>query len=347
MSTVAIGADRDIEWQQDVDLSAASTLGLQCRAERLARVRSLRGLVRALEAAGQDRVLVLGGGSNLVLPSELAGVVVQWRNARVDWHGAGRERASVYAQAGASWDRLVRACAARNLWGIENLALIPGTVGAAPIQNIGAYGQELADTCEAVCVWDRRRRAYRELNASECGFRYRDSRFRQQPERWVVVGLRLQLWRRATARLDYPGVADELEALGLSGRQPADLVAAITTLRQRKLPDPAREPNAGSFFYNPIVSRARAEALQREFPGLPWHPIEPDQAKLSAAWLIEQSGWRGRFLGPVGMSERHALVMVRHGPAVQADVLALKVQVEQDVQARFGVRLQVEPGIVS
>ena len=330
-----------VVWQTGVDLTGANTLGLTVIAERLAWVRNLAGLQAALAQAGST-VHVLGRGSNVVLPAELCGLVLRWSGSRLRVAARTHDRVQLWAEAGMDWDHLVRACASEGWWGIENLALIPGTVGAAPIQNIGAYGQQLADVCQAVCVWDRLTDQYLELPAAACGFGYRSSRFRDESQRWIVVAVRLSLSLIGQPCLEYPGVTQELAALGLGGTHPADLVAAVTALRQRKLPDPATEPNVGSFFKNPVVTLELADALRGRFADMPGRHVEGG-CKLSAAWLIDQAGWRGRRLGPVGMSARHALVLVRHAPADQQAVYRLMQAVQGAVQQRFGVWLEPEP----
>lgn len=334
--------EQDVIWQAQVDLSAAHTLGLACIAERVADVRNLKGLAAVLDKAGSGDVQVLGEGSNVVLPPELAGVVIRWCGARVRLEARDSNRVQLWAEAGVRWDQFVRDCAGRGWWGIENLALIPGTVGAAPIQNIGAYGQELDDVCQAVCVWDRLTQQYLELPAAECAFGYRCSRFREEASRWIIVAVRLSLRLHGPPLLEYPGVAHELDAMGLSGAHPSDLVAAVSAVRQRKLPDPVTEPNAGSFFKNPVVSERAAAELLARFPDMPVRQGEAG-CKLSAAWLIERAGWRGRRLGPVGMSSRHSLVLVRHEPADQHAVRALMQAVQGAVWQQFGLWLEPEP----
>lgn len=327
-----------VDWREEADLSARSTLGVPSTARALAVVRDEADCLRALERAAAEQlpVQLLGDGSNVVLAPRIEGLVLSFSPEPVPRLGPGVARIG----AGVSWDAFVRACAGQGLWCLENLALIPGRVGAAPIQNIGAYGQEFADRCVAVHLIDRARGAASVLAAQECGFGYRSSCFRDAPERWVVTGVELSLTERGSPVLDYPALADSLA--GRTPSSPAELVEAVTALRRARLPDPVDAPNAGSFFKNPVVSAARFAALGERYD-LPGH-VQPDgQVKLSAAWLIERAGWRGREDGGVAMAERHALVLVRVGEVDGEAVLDFARRVAEDVEARFGVRLEPEP----
>jgi UDP-N-acetylmuramate dehydrogenase len=252
----------------------------------------------------------------------------------------------VRAEAGAGWDALVDWTLARGLAGLENLALIPGLVGAAPIQNIGAYGVEVAETIAVVEAWDRVERRALRLGHEDCAFGYRDSLFKRVPERWIVTAVEFRLARSAPLRLDYAGVREELEAMGVTGPGPRDVAEAVRRLRRRKLPDPARIGNAGSFFKNPVVAQERAAQLRASFDGLPAYPAGAGLAKLSAAWLIEHCGWKGHRDGDAGIAAQHALVLVNHGLASGAELLALARRVAASVEERFGVRLEPEPRIV-
>ena len=242
--------------------------------------------------------------------------------------------------AGEHFDALVAYTVDEGWWGLENLALIPGSVGAAPVQNIGAYGRELSELCTGVRALRRADGAVLELTAEECAFAYRDSRFRRAPDDWILLEVSFELSRRGVARLDYPGVR---ESLGTRAPDDPRAVAdAVAELRRRRLPDPLEEPNAGSFFKNPVLSRGAWEALAEREPGLPGHESEGG-VKVPAAWLIERCGWRGRRSGPLRVSERHALVLVHEGGAGATELLAFAAQIRDSVQERFGVRLEREP----
>lgn len=329
------------------DLRELNTLGLPARAAAFVSVTDaaqLPALSRLVREYGST--LVLGGGSNLVLPDEVDGLVVAARLPGVRRVGETDVAVLVEAAAGESWHGLVQWCVAQGLGGLENLALIPGTVGAAPVQNIGAYGMEVAERLVQVRAWDMAAAQPVVLPASECGFAYRDSRFKQDGQgRWLIVSVLLALpkvWVPHMAYPDlqrYPGLQDRPAA----EVRPQDIFDAVCAVRRAKLPDPAVLGNAGSFFKNPVVDDALADALQLRFPEMPRYRVAAGLSKLAAGWLIDRCGWKGRALGPVAMHERQALVMVNRGGAHAADVLRLEAAVRADVLAHFGVQLEREP----
>jgi len=331
------------------NLSAFNTLGLPCMARRHVHLTTLAQLPTLSRlAAHAGSLLVLGGGSNVVLPYELDGLV-----ARVGFPGirlleARPDAWIVEAGGGVSWHGFVSACLDQGWDGLENLALIPGTVGAAPVQNIGAYGVELKDRFLSLSAWDVARGEMIEMDADDCRFAYRDSMFKHEmPGRWLITAVRFTLPRPWQPVLDYPdlrrhAVLARSEA-SITARQVHDAVCAI---RRAKLPDPAIQGNAGSFFKNPLVNPAQYQSLLTRFPGLIGYAQPGGFYKLAAGWLIEQCGWKGRRLGPVGMHERQALVLVNDGGATATEVMALAQAVQASVAERYGVRLEPEPVIV-
>jgi UDP-N-acetylmuramate dehydrogenase len=335
--------------REDVALTALNTFGLPARAARLVEIDSVAALQALIASpawqAGLPR-LVLGGGSNLVLTGDFQGLVLK---VALRGRQLVREDADgwlVEAAAGEGWDAFVRWTLAQGWAGLENLALIPGTVGAAPIQNIGAYGLEMAERCDSVEVVELASGARSWLAASECGFAYRDSVFRRQPGRWLVSAVRFRLPRVWQARLNYAELARELDTAGLTAPTARQVADAVTAIRRRKLPDPAQIGNAGSFFKNPVVDADHFARLAARWPALPNYPQPDGRYKLAAGWLIDQCGWKGRRLGPVGCYAHQALVLVNHGGACGADLLRLVDAVRGDVENRFGVRLEVEPVFV-
>jgi len=327
------------------DLTAFNTLGLPSVAARYVRVTELAQLPDLSRlAACADGVWVLGGGSNVVLPASIGKLVAHVGLSGVRLVADAPDAWMVEAAGGESWHGLVRTCLENGWHGLENLALIPGTMGAAPVQNIGAYGVELRDFLWEVSAWDVARGELVTMRADACGFGYRDSRFKHDaPGRWLIASVRLRLPRPWRPVLDYPDVRTQVDAANPTPQQVFDAVCAI---RRAKLPDPAVLGNAGSFFKNPVVDAACYERLRACFAGLPGHAQTDGRYKLSAGWLIEQCGWKGRRLGPVGMHARQALVLVNHGGARASDVMALAAAVQASVLARYGVPLEPEPVVI-
>jgi len=330
-------------------LAPVNTLGVAATARWLVEVRDAAVIpaVLALPTVRGAPVMVLGEGSNVLFAADFPGLILRIAFDGVRVLDDDGSTALVRAEAGAGWDALVDWTLARGLAGLENLALIPGLVGAAPIQNIGAYGAEVAESIETVEAWGRQTARFDRLDARQCAFAYRDSAFKREPDRWIVTAVEFRLARDARPRLDYAGVREELTAQGVTADPtPQQVADAVRRLRRRKLPDPAVTGNAGSFFKNPVVEAALAARIRAEHPQAPVYPAGQGCSKLSAAWLIESCGWRGHRDGDAGISAQHALVLVNHGKASGTELLALARRVADSVEQRFGVRLEPEPRIV-
>lgn len=330
---------------EQAELRERNSLRIGARAEHLAVVHQASAVPSLLaDPRFADRpVKVLGGGSNVLIAADVAGLLVHLdtRGRRVA--GQDGDDVRVCVAAGENWHDLVLWSLGQGLGGLENLSLIPGSVGAAPIQNIGAYGVELSDCLHSVTAYDRRLREWIELDRSTCGFGYRDSRFKQEPGRFVLTGVTLTLSRKRPLRLDYAGIREELEALAVRKPDANAVSAAVIRLRRRKLPDPAQLPNAGSFFKNPVVGAEFAEDLLRRHPALPRWPLGDGRVKLAAGWLIEAAGCKGYRVGDAGVAPGHALVLVNFAAASGKDVLELAQRIQQQVATRFGVSLEIEP----
>ena len=306
----------------------------------------LPALAAALRSAGTADPLVLGGGSNLLITGDLDAPVIAVRTRGRGIVSEDGDAVLVEAAAGESWDGLVRWSLGLGLCGLENLALIPGSVGAAPIQNIGAYGVELREAFDSLVAVHLGHGGTRRFDAADCAFGYRDSAFKHgDGTRWLITSVRLRLSRRPTLRLDYGDIRDELRRAGVGSPGSTDVADAVTAIRRRRLPDPAVLGNAGSFFRNPVVTAATADRLSAREPGLPRWPAGAG-VKLSAAWMIDRCGWKGHRDGDAGVHAAHALVLVNHGGASGEDLLRLARAIRDSVEARFGVRLEPEPVIV-
>jgi UDP-N-acetylmuramate dehydrogenase len=326
-----------------------NTFGVPSTAPWLIEVDDVAALeeVLALPQVTDAETLVIGGGSNLLFAGDAPGAVISLATRSTAIVSDDGERARVRADAGVPWHPLVMWTLEQGLCGLENLALIPGTAGASPIQNIGAYGTEVGEFIDIVEAFDRHHGVRVRLDREACAFAYRDSVFKHAPDRYLVTAVEFLLPRTPSLRLDYAGIREELDARGIAAPTARDVGEAVIRIRQRKLPDPAVVGNAGSFFKNPIVSQARAEALLIDYPTLPvFRGDALHNRKLSAAWMIEACGWKGHRDGDAGVSAAHALVLVNHGAATGAQLLALARKIAASVHARFGVAIEPEPKLI-
>ncbi|HMB56878.1 MAG TPA: UDP-N-acetylmuramate dehydrogenase [Arenimonas sp.] len=333
----------------DISLQGRNTFRVPARAAMMADVKRGDALAELYDFAmlRDGPVMVLGEGSNLLFANDFPGVVICLTMAEIRILEDDGEHALVRADAGVGWNDLVGWTLARGLCGLENMALIPGTVGACPIQNIGAYGVEVGEFIETVEAFQRDTGQIKRLSKSDCEFAYRDSLFKQQLDRWVITAVELRLPRQRELKLDYAGVHEELAAMGIATPRAVHVAEAIGRLRTRKLPNPAIVGNAGSFFKNPIVPAAQALALKEAHSALPMYPGDSEATrKISAAWMIETAGWKGFRDGDAGISAQHALVLVNHGNATGAQLLALAHRVADSVQEKFAVALEPEPRLI-
>lgn len=331
--------------QTNVDLSSLNTLGLRSEAKLFVELHSLLDLHALLKDTSlkNEKWHILGGGSNLVLPSRIDGLVIKIATQGSELLREESDCWFVKSQAGEVWNKLVQWTLSQGYSGLENLSLIPGTVGAAPIQNIGAYGVEVKDHLWELTGIDLITGEQKVFSNADCHFGYRDSYFKNEGSgRYLIWDVTFRLPKRIQLKLSYGDILKELNKQGLE-ENPSNVAKAVIAIRNSKLPDPKIIGNAGSFFKNPLVSAALKEQLQMKYPDLVSFPVGTDQFKLAAGWLIDQSGWKGRRLGPVGMYEKQALVLVNHGGAEAADVWRLAQQVCTDVKSRFGVEIEPEP----
>ena len=327
-----------------------NTLGVRCVADELRAAHTEQELAEHLaEANGRGQpVTLVGGGSNLVLRPRLPGLALLLRMRGITFERLGERTWRAVAGAGETWHDLVRAALGRGIPGVENLALIPGTVGAAPVQNIGAYGRELREVLQGVTVFDPHRGAFRALTADECGLRYRDSRFRNGDGHLAIVRVALLLGE-APLRFDYPDLRRELARMGVAPDRvnAAGVAEAVARVRRRKLPDPRRIGNVGSFFKNPLVCAPQLNAIRARIPidAFP-APDAPGRWKISAARLIDAAGWKGARHGGMQVWPRQPLVLVNRGGATGNDALRLAAAIQSDVRGKYGVALQLEPTVV-
>ena len=334
--------------QQNISLKNLNTFGIEATAKLLATIHSegeLSGLIREKKLAGEPK-LILGGGSNILLKGDYNGLVILNRLDGIGKAGENEQDIFIKASAGVVWHDLVLYAIENNLGGIENLSLIPGCVGASPIQNIGAYGVELKDVFHELEAMDLQSGEKRTFSLSECEFGYRLSVFKNKfKNRYVITSVTLRLSRTHKLNTTYGAIEQELQRMGITTPDIRTVSQAVISIRSSKLPDPAKIGNAGSFFKNPEVQFDVYQKLKENFPDLVAYPAK-DKMKLAAGWLIEQCGWKGKVSGHVGMHQSQALVLVNYGGATGAELHGHALRVQQSVREKFGVELEMEVNIV-
>lgn len=336
-------------WQADADLSTLTTFGVPARAQWLCSIDQEDQLPVALQQADRKDlpVTVLGGGSNVLLLADVPGLVLhmQLMGIRHQPDPDDSNAVLVTAGAGENWHQLVDYCLHRGWHGLENLALIPGSVGAAPVQNIGAYGVELADVLVSLRYFDTQSVQVRTLDRDDCQFGYRDSIFKQSlKQQAIILSVTLRLSREPCTVVTYPALLQHPDVS--ADMSPQQLFDVVCDIRRSKLPDPAVLGNAGSFFRNPVVSPDAYATLQARWPDIPAFATSTADVKVPAAWLIDRAGWKGVRRGAVGVHDKQALVLVNHGGGTGQQVLALAREIVASVEQTFGVRLQPEVCLV-
>ncbi|GLO48561.1 MULTISPECIES: UDP-N-acetylmuramate dehydrogenase [Pseudomonas] len=336
-----------VQWQELVSLKPYNTFGIDVKARYFSPAHDDQEVRQALSQAQQRGlpVLVIGGGSNLLLTGDIDALVLHMASRGRRVLSDDGERIVVEAEAGEPWHPFVQWTLAQGYCGLENLSLIPGTVGAAPMQNVGAYGVEIKDVFVGLTALDRETGELRDFGLAECAFGYRDSLFKRNPGRWLILRVRFALHRTLQARLDYGPVRQRLAEQGVTEPTAQAISEAICSIRREKLPDPAELGNAGSFFKNPVVSAEQVERIRAQYPGVVAYPQADGQVKLAAGWLIEQAGWKGHREGDAGVHRLQSLVLVNYGQASGAQMHALARRIQADILERFGVELEMEPNL--
>lgn len=334
-----------LQVQREVSLKPFNTFGVDVRARLFAQAHSDADVRQALAYAEEQGVplLVIGGGSNLLLTADIPSLVLRMASRGIRILEDDGRRVVIEAEAGEPWHPFVQHTLAQGLSGLENLSLIPGTVGAAPMQNIGAYGVEIKDVFAGLTALDRQTGELRDFTLDECNFAYRDSLFKQQPGRWLILRVRFALSRIAHLHLEYGPVRQRLTEQGIDQPTATDVSRAICSIRSEKLPDPVVLGNAGSFFKNPLVSATLVAQLKGEYPDLVAYAQPDGQMKLAAGWLIERAGWKGFRDADAGVHKAQALVLVNYGDATGLQLLDLAQRIQKDISERFHVELEMEP----
>ncbi len=333
------------------DLQILNTFGLNSIALSFLRISDISQLQKLSNIAKlYSCISILGGGSNIVFPKIVKSLIVKVELFGINILKENRENLIIEVAAGESWHSVVARCITNGWSGLENLALIPGTVGAAPVQNIGAYGMELSDCLYSLNAWNIRTGYMVHMNAKDCNFSYRNSIFKQKmndhDQKWLIVSICLILSKFWKPELKHPDLKNFFKSTSIVPRL-KDVFDAICRIRRAKLPDPAIFGNVGSFFKNPIVSIRKKKSLSERFKDLPFNEQNDGYYKISAGYLIEKSGWKGKKQGGVAVSKKNPLVLINLGNATADEVIKLSNAIRIDIKNKFGIILEIEPTILS
>ena len=335
--------------QKNINLKDYNTFGISASAAYFARFRSIGELQVFLQDEGLKKMplLVLGGGSNILLTKNFEGLVLKNELSGIEIIQTENDAVFVKSAAGETWHDLVLFAIKNNLGGIENLSLIPGSVGAAPMQNIGAYGVEVKDVFHELEAYEIATGKIKKFNAGECKFGYRESIFKQEQKgKFIITAVTLRLTRSPELNTSYGAINDELKAKGIVTPTVRDVSNAVIAIRQSKLPDPKEIGNSGSFFKNPVVSMQQFKSLKEKFPAVVNYPVDANHVKLAAGWLIENAGWKGKTIGNYGVHKNQALVLVNYGGAAGQDIFQLSEDILRSVKSLYGVELEREVNII-
>ena len=335
---------------QDYSLKRLHTFGIDVKAKLFAEIFSDEDLFEIIsdKKLMAEPKFILGGGSNILFTKNFDGLVIKVSLPGIKKVGENEKSVLIEAGAGVVWDKLVTFCVSNNFGGIENLTLIPGSVGAAPIQNIGAYGQELSDTIESLKGIFIEDGTVKSFSKSDCNFSYRNSIFKKElKNKFIITSLRLKLNKNPIVNLTYKKVEDEIQNLKISNPTITDLSKLVAKIRKSKLPHPDEIGNAGSFFKNPVVHYQKYLELVESHPGIISYDVDKNFKKIAAGWLIENCGWKGRRVGNVGTHQKHALIIVNYGDATGDEVLDFSIRIIQAVELKFGIRLENEVNIIN
>lgn len=331
--------------EKNFELTTLNTFGVESQAQFFVRVGSKDDFLNLASQPSLANInkLCLGSGSNILFTQDFQGLIIKNEIKGIQKIHENENELLLQVGAGENWSKLVEFCVQNNWCGIENLILIPGTVGAAPIQNIGAYGVEISNLIESVEYFDWSTKQFNVLNANECQFSYRDSIFKQKGRgQWFVTGVQLRLLKHPQIKRSYAALETELKRLNLLQPNIQDMARVIAEIRRTKLPNPEILGNAGSFFKNPVITRHQFEKLKEKFPNVVSYDAGEGLVKIAAGWLIEKSGWKGKRFNSCGVHQDQALVLVNYGGAKGSDILELSKKIQVDIYQRFQISLEPE-----
>ena len=333
---------------QNISLKNYNTFGIDVNAQQFVSVSSIDELKWVLTEYKSADKLFLGGGSNMLLTKPINGLVIHLNIKGKSVVFENENRVQVKGFAGENWHEFVLWCIEQGFGGIENLSLIPGNLGSAPIQNIGAYGVELKDVMVSCDVLDLRDFSVKTLTNEECQFGYRESIFKQQEKgNFIVLSVILELTKsNHNLHTSYGAIQEELEKMGVYNPSIKNISTAVINIRRSKLPDPKDLGNSGSFFKNPVIASEKYQALKAVFPDMPQYPVSENEVKVPAGWLIEKAGFKGKTLGNYGVHKKQALVLVNYGGASGSDILNLARLIQKTVVRIFGIAIETEVNIL-
>jgi len=336
--------------QQHISLKKYTTFGIEARTSFWTQAETTQDVLSALEFREKNslQMMILGGGSNILLTQDFAGLMVQNNLKGIRSEVFSSNEVLVEVSAGENWHSFVQHCIANDWGGLENLSLIPGSVGASPMQNIGAYGCEIKDTFYSLRAMDIQDGSIQEFDAQQCKFGYRESIFKHEVKgRYIILSVKFKLSSKDhQIKTSYGAISQELEKMGIHNPSIRDVSNAVIAIRKSKLPDPDVIGNAGSFFKNPVVENSIVEKIRSTNPQVVSYPAGENHSKLAAGWLIEAAGWKGFRRGDAGIHALQALVLVNYGNATGKEIWQLSQDVVDDVASKFGVVLEREVNIV-
>ncbi|MCK0191364.1 UDP-N-acetylmuramate dehydrogenase [Arenibacter sp. F20364] len=337
-----------MEIQQDISLKKYNTFGIDAKAKFFCEINSIDALKKALALKGYPNLFVLGGGSNMLITKDLENLVLHINLKGIEVVSENNDEVVIKVNAGENWHNMVLWTLDHNYGGLENLSLIPGNTGTAPIQNIGAYGVELKDTfvsCEAMEIGTQKLKTF---TKEECQFGYRDSYFKNEGlGKYIITSVSFKLTKRKhTLHVGYGAIVSELQNSGITEPSIGDVSNAVISIRKSKLPDPKELGNSGSFFKNPVVNRQQFENFTKLYPNAPYYKISENEFKIPAGWLIEQCGFKGKRFGDAGVHKNQALVLVNYGNATGAEIIELAEKIMESVAQRFGISIVPEVNII-
>ena len=335
--------------QKDVQLKPFNTFGIEATAKYFIEVSSIDQLQEILQSPDYQSTerLILGGGSNMLLTKDFDGLVIKIAIKGFEVVNENDNNIWIKAGAGLVWHDLVMQCVNQNYAGMENLSLIPGTVGAAPMQNIGAYGIEIKEVFEELQALEIATGEIKTFDKAMCNFGYRESIFKHEAKgKYIILNVTFKLNKKPTFHIEYGAIKDTLAEMNISEMSIKSISDAVIHIRQSKLPNPAEIGNAGSFFKNPEIPNTQFEALKAQFPTIPAYPVSETTTKVPAGWLIEQAGWKGQRFGNVGVHAKQALVLVNYGGGKGEEIKDLSQKIQASVKEKFGIQLSAEVNFI-